>query len=163
MVVSDTSPLNYLILIKEADILPKLYETILIPRSVYEELQSSRTPAAVHAWIDSPPAWLRVVSVLPTLEGSWQSLHSGERDALALALHVQAKAVLIDERRGRAEAEKRRINVIGTLGVLATAHEVGFLDLAQAISRLRQTTFHISPRLLTVILQKYQLSSEGTE
>ena len=32
IVVSDTSPLNYLILIELQDILPKLFERVLIPR-----------------------------------------------------------------------------------------------------------------------------------
>jgi predicted nucleic acid-binding protein len=163
MIVSDTSSLNYLILVEEADILAKLYEAVLIPQSVYEELHAPRTPAAVRTWIDNPPPWLRVSSALLEPVGGLQSLHSGERDALALALHVRAKALIIDERYGREEAEKRRINVIGTLGVLAAAHEVGLLDLAQAVCRLRQTTFHVSPRLLAAVLQKYQIPAREEE
>lgn len=83
-------------------------------------------------------------------------LHTGERDAISLALHLRADVVIIDERRGREEAEKRGLRVIGTLGVLATAHERGLLDLTEAIDLLRQTTFHVSPRLLASILSKYQ-------
>ena len=40
-------------------------------------------------------------------------LHAGERDAIWLALSVQADAVLLDERRGRQEAENRGLNPIG--------------------------------------------------
>jgi hypothetical protein len=32
IVVADTSPINYLLLIKEIDILPKMYRKIVIPR-----------------------------------------------------------------------------------------------------------------------------------
>ena len=39
MVVSDTSPLNYLILIKQINLLPQLYSRVLIPGSVHEELK----------------------------------------------------------------------------------------------------------------------------
>ena len=34
MVIADTSPINYLVLIGEIDVLPKLYDLILIPPSV---------------------------------------------------------------------------------------------------------------------------------
>ena len=37
MVVSDTSPLNYLILIEHINLLPQLYTRALIPASVHEE------------------------------------------------------------------------------------------------------------------------------
>ena len=39
LVVADTGPINYLILIGEIDILPKLFDQIVIPSSVLAELQ----------------------------------------------------------------------------------------------------------------------------
>jgi len=61
--------------------------------------------------------------------------------------------LIIDERQGRNEAERRGLKVIGTIGVLVSAHERGFLDIHDSISRLRQTTFHVSPKLLASVLQ----------
>ena len=46
--------------------------------------------------------------------------------------------------------------MIGVLGVLAAAHERGLVDLTAAIDLLRQTTFHVSPKLLAATLSKYQ-------
>jgi predicted nucleic acid-binding protein len=83
-------------------------------------------------------------------------LHAGERDAISLALQVKADAVIMDERRGREEAEKRGLRVIGTLGLLSVAHERGLVDLTAAFDLIRQTTFHVSPKLLAAILSKYQ-------
>jgi len=37
-IVADTTPLNYLVLIQAADILPNLYRTVLIPPAVKAEL-----------------------------------------------------------------------------------------------------------------------------
>ncbi len=155
MVVSDTSPLNYLILIEQVNLLPQLYRRVLIPRSVFEELNAPETPDPVRTWRASVPDWLEVspdVAADPHLS----HLHAGERDAISLALHVKAEAVIIDERRGRQEAEKRGLRVIGTLGVLVAAHERRLVDLTAAIDLLRQTTFHVSPKLLAAILSKYQ-------
>jgi predicted nucleic acid-binding protein len=156
MVVSDTSPLNYLILIEQINLLPQLYRRILIPASVDNELNAPETPDLVRAWRASLPDWLEVSRYVVRHDPELSRLHAGERDAISLALHVKADAVIIDERRGREEAEKRGLKVIGTLGILATAHERGLLDLMAAIDLLRQTTFHVSPKLLAGILSKYQ-------
>ncbi len=156
MVVSNTSPLNYLILIEEVDVLPRLYRRVIIPQSVCEELQAAETPEPVRTWTLNQPDWLEISPETGLLDSNLMSLHAGERDAISLAMHLQADAVLIDERRGRGEAEKRRLKVIGTIGVLAFAHECGLLNLRNAIGRLQQTTFHLSPKLVTSVLQKYE-------
>jgi len=38
IIVADTSPINYLVLIKEIEVLPRLYGKIVIPEAVREEL-----------------------------------------------------------------------------------------------------------------------------
>jgi predicted nucleic acid-binding protein len=154
MVVSNTSPLNYLVLIDQIQLLSKLYGRVFIPQSVAEELKASETPEVVRSWIASPPRWLEIDSEVPVADSNLSELHQGERDAIALAQHLQAEALIIDERRGRQEAETRKLIVIGTLGVLAAAHERGLVNLADAIDRLRQTTFHVSPKLLAMILER---------
>jgi predicted nucleic acid-binding protein len=156
MVVSDTSPLNYLILIEQINLLPQLYSRVLIPVSVDKELNAPETPDLVRAWKASLPDWLEVWPDPVRTDPDLNQLHAGERDAISLTLHVKADAVIIDERRGREEADKRGLKVIGTLGVLAAAHERGLVDLIVAIDLLRQTTFHASPKLLAGILTKYQ-------
>jgi predicted nucleic acid-binding protein len=42
-VIADTGPINYLILIREIQILPALYGRILVPASVDEELKPPRS------------------------------------------------------------------------------------------------------------------------
>ena len=39
IVVADTSPLNYLLLIDAIDLLPEIFGQVLIPRTVFQELQ----------------------------------------------------------------------------------------------------------------------------
>jgi predicted nucleic acid-binding protein len=156
MVVSDTSPLNYLILIEQINLLPQLYRRVLIPGSVLEELNAPATPNLVRTWMAGLPDWLEVSPVVAAPDPDLSHLHAGERDAICLALHFKADALIIDERRGREEAEKRGQRVIGTLGVLSAAHERGLVDLVAGINLLRQTTFHVSPKLLAAIVSKYQ-------
>jgi len=54
-VVSNTTPLNYLVLIGRADILRALYQTVMIPEAVFLELTSQSTPELVKEWILSNP------------------------------------------------------------------------------------------------------------
>ena len=51
IVVSDTTPLNYLVLISAIDVLPKLFDEIFVPSAVLRELNDSRAPAPVRAFV----------------------------------------------------------------------------------------------------------------
>ena len=48
IVITDRSPINYPILIKEIDILPKMYGCVVFPQTVREELCGRRH----HSWFD---------------------------------------------------------------------------------------------------------------
>jgi predicted nucleic acid-binding protein len=50
-------------------------------------------------------------------------------------------------------SERRGLPVIGTIGVLREASEMGLLNLRNAFDRLRQTSFHISPLILASLLK----------
>lgn len=50
VIISNTTPITYLILIGHIDVLYHLYGRILIPLAVYEELQALGTPPEVKAW-----------------------------------------------------------------------------------------------------------------
>ena len=58
IVIADSTPLNYLILIHQVDLLPQLFDRILIPPAVFEELQHQETPGVVRRWVSDPPLWL---------------------------------------------------------------------------------------------------------
>jgi len=62
IVVSDTSPLNYLVLVGAIDVLPKLFGEVYVPLAVIQELQHPRTPVPVKQWAQSPPDWLRIAN-----------------------------------------------------------------------------------------------------
>src|ERR1035438_3010613 len=104
IVIADTTPLNYLILINHADVLPQLFGRVLIPPAVFEELQQPETPQPVQAWIARPPAWLQVRSLRYRPDRGLEYLDPGEREAIALAQEIQADHLLLDEAEARREA-----------------------------------------------------------
>jgi len=58
IVVADTSPINYLVLIGHIEILPKIYGEVLVPQAVIDELQDRDAPTEVRDWLSAPPKWL---------------------------------------------------------------------------------------------------------
>ncbi len=54
LVVADTGPLNYLILIGQIELLPILFEQIYAPKAVQAELRHADAPEAVRRWIAKP-------------------------------------------------------------------------------------------------------------
>jgi hypothetical protein len=60
IVVSDTTPLNYLILLDIAHVLPALFGRVYAPSAVIRELAHPRSPELVRRWTDSLPAWLTI-------------------------------------------------------------------------------------------------------
>ncbi|MCX6377978.1 MAG: DUF3368 domain-containing protein [Armatimonadetes bacterium] len=155
IVISDTSPLNYLILTKYIDALPQLYKRVLIPRTVYEELLHPLTPEAVRVWIGHPPVWLEVCEVVRGL--NLPGLHQGELDAITLFKSADADLLLMDERLGREAAQTLGITITGTLGVLISAAQAELLDLEEALASLKATTFRISDTLIHKVLSDYRL------
>jgi predicted nucleic acid-binding protein len=152
IVVSDTSPLNYLVLIGHVDVLPILFDRIVTPPAVIAELLHPGTPPPVRAWAMTPPSWLEIVS--PSVIDPMLKLGSGEAEAISLAREVNADLLLIDERRATGVAHRLGLHVVGTLNVLVMAAEQQTIDLSSAIAALRQTTFREPTELVKLLLKR---------
>ena len=146
MIVADTSPLNYLILIGEIDLLPRLYQLVAIPQAVMNELRHPLAPAAVASFAENPPTWLETVKIEPveaSLSGTMAHLDMGEIAAISLAAAHPGALLLMDETAGRAEAARRGIRSTGTLGILRDAATSGFVDLRSAFEKLEAASFRM--------------------
>jgi predicted nucleic acid-binding protein len=154
LVVADTTPLHYLVLIGSTPILPALFGHILIPHAVAEELQHPQTPAEVRAWLASHPSWLEIRHVGHAPAPNLTHLDLGEQEAILLAQELQADLLLMDDREGRQEARWHALTVTGTLGVLERAAEQGWLDLPTALTRLQTTNFYLSGSLVHDLLAR---------
>lgn len=155
IVVSDTSPISYLVLIGQATILSNLYTCVAVPPAVAGELTHPYALRSVRRWATSFPGWLEIVTpkqplVLPCLD-------AGEEAAIALAIEMSAYLVLIDDRAGRREALRRGLEVAGTLSILDDADEAGLLKFDEAVAKLKETSFRISQRVLAEIMRKRQM------
>jgi len=152
IVIADTSPINYLVLIDQINVLPRIYGGILIPQAVYDELQDSASPRKVREWFSTDPDWLKISDAVFPSDALLDILDQGERDAILLAESIGAERLIMDDMDGRREAENRHLAVIGTLGVLAEAARRNMLDLSRALADLQQTNFYAAPALIEMLL-----------
>ena len=79
IVVADTSPLRYLILIEHVQVWPALYGHVIVPPAVIMELNQERTPDLVKAWLSNMPEWLHVQAPMQALTSPGTVLGAGER------------------------------------------------------------------------------------
>lgn len=146
LVVADTGPIRYLLVIGSIQLLPKLYDRVFLPRNVHRELTHLRAPDDVRRWALRPPTWVEIREV-ERLQAT-KELDTGEADAISLAQEMGADWVLLDEREGRDRAVALNLRVLGNVGVLELAAERGLVDLNDAFAKLRQTNFRIAPQTL---------------
>lgn len=146
IIVSNTTPIHYLIQIGEIDVLQKLFGQIIIPQAVFSEMQREGTPRGVKEWITARPPWLEVRSAHQLLFTPQKKLGDGEREAIALALELSAAALLMDDRDGLKEARRNNVTVITTLNILEAGSQRGLLDLPTALDILAKgTNFRLPP------------------
>jgi predicted nucleic acid-binding protein len=148
IVVSDTSAITSLLQIGRLAILPALYQNVVIPVEVANEL------LRFHATL---PGFIQVMPVADRalFKRFLTELDPGEAAAIALMLEGKGDLLLMDERRGRAVAAREGLAVVGVIGVLVEARHRGLItSLAGVIDDLeRLAGFRISPRLRQQVLE----------
>jgi predicted nucleic acid-binding protein len=131
VVVADTSPINYLVMIGQIGVPRRFYGKVFVPPEVLAELTDSAAPAEVLEWLQARPEWLEVRVVREGRnDPAFEQLDPGER----------------------AEANRRNIPNTGTLGVLKAAAVLQLLDLPVVLTRLAATNFRVSRSLIDELL-----------
>ena len=119
---------------------------------MFAELTRPAAPRAVREWTESHPAWLEIRT--PKEKALVAQLDPGESQAIALAIEMGGGVLLIDERSGRREAQRRGLSVAGTLSILDDASHAGLLNFDLAIARLLKTNFRVSRSVLAALMQR---------
>jgi predicted nucleic acid-binding protein len=154
-VVSDTSPICYLLLIGEIDLLPILYERIYIPQAVAAELRHPKAPSMVRGWMGSTPGWLEILTVDSRVPPDLKRIQAGERETILLTEDLGAELVILDDRRAREVALGRGLVVTGLLGVLGQAAKARLVSLPEVFGRLQQTSFRTTSQAMQDILDRH--------
>jgi predicted nucleic acid-binding protein len=152
LVVSDSGPIHYLVLCEVIEVIPKLYGRLVIPTAVVQELIHAHAPPTVSQWIRAIPPWASVQSPLQIEIVSRLGL--GEREAIALALELEATQLLVDDRVARRVAHQKGILTAGTAGILEQAAVNGLLTLPEVMQKLLNTNFRIDADVVREVLNR---------
>jgi len=156
-VVSNTTPLIGLAIIRRFDLLRQLFGEICIPPAVYDEAVVTGREAGGAKREVSAAAWIRVVNVSdrPAVEVLLDDLDLGEAETIVLGRELNADWVLMDEKKGRRKLAQMGLKKIGTLGILLSAKQAGLLPtIRQDVELLRQQGFSLSQTVIDAVLQK---------
>lgn len=143
--VSDTSPIILLDKAGHLWVLEKLFKEVIIPPAVDKE------------WLRpggyKTPHWISVSQLSSDAKHNAEKLAKkmdrGEAEAIALFQTVKADAVLLDDLKGRKEAEFMGLPVVGTIGILVAAKRKGIIPaLAPVINVLKKHRYYLSDEVL---------------
>lgn len=156
IVISNTSPITNLAAVGQIDLLRQLYEKVIIPQAVYDELTSGsgEQPGSVEVqtlgWVETRSVTDRALVVALQME-----LDDGEAEAVALAKELAADLLLLDERRGRATAARLDLRCIGLLGALIEAKQKGYVSAIKPVlaDLIEKAGFWISQPLYARVLE----------
>jgi predicted nucleic acid-binding protein len=135
-VVSDSTCLIGLERIGELNILPALFDPVMIPPEVEREFGSEFS-------------WLRTENLTssPLVAALRLVVDAGEAEAIALASE-KAYLLISDDKQARIAAKRLGVSVIGTIGVLVRAKQSGIISaLNPILDSLESNNFFISRAL----------------
>ena len=148
IVVSDTSPITYLMQIDKVYLLQQLFQTVIIPLHVYKELCAVDDQKK---WLMSESAyWIEVKQAtdLEFVKRLNAVLDKGESEAIALAKELKAEVILVDELKGRNIAIEEGLMVTGVMGVLLAAkRQNSIIEIKSSIDNLIKKGFRISDNI----------------
>ena len=158
IVIADTTPIITLMKLQRLDLLEKLFDTVIVPNAVFEELISNSNYLTEAKMVVECPFLKRLevsdrqsIKILREVVG----LDAGESEAIALAEENHADLLIIDERKGRRVAKQMEIKITGTIGILLQAYDCKILSQEEILScseRLRNSRIRISDSLFELII-----------
>ena len=160
--IVNATPLIALALIDRLDLLKEIFDEVIVPVAVYDEvvLQGEDKPGAEKVkaidWTIMQP------DIQPGIDPYLFGLDAGETEVLLLAQQIQPDWVVIDERLARRIALAMGIPLKGTIGLLLAAVQAGLIDKKTAMDDVQHLIHHgirISPDLVAWFEE--ELSRDG--
>ena len=149
IVIANTTPIIALLGIGKINILKALYNEIIIPHAVSEEILIKNEN------ILDDYNWIRVHNVtnLAAKEVFSSALHIGEIEVILLSKEMRANLVIIDDNIARRHAKYLGLTVTGTIGIILRAKREGIIhEVKPVINKLIENGFYISNTICEEVL-----------
>lgn len=152
-IVLNASPLIYLGKKRRINLLKQVFEKILIPPEVEEEIMKlSESPEAVQLRDAIQEGWIVVErpskNKVRQIAKLFTEIDLGEASVIALAIEHQRESVLIDDAEARIAAEYFKLNVYGTLYVILEAYKHNIfkskIEVKSIVDNMLKKGFYLS-------------------
>lgn len=154
MIIADSSPIISLAIIDKIELIEKIFEEVLIPQEVFDEITFLEKPYSEKLKEYFKNKIVRVKN-LTALEILKDEIDAGEAEAIILALELGVKEILIDDFKGRKRAELKGLNVYGTFGLLIEAKKMKLVDnVKELLDKMIENKIRIGKELYEHILKK---------
>src|SRR3989304_455642 len=152
-VVVNSTPLVAFWAIGRLYILHSLFSKIVIPPAVREEFLSTEKETRRKTLRDE--SWIRVIELENSNRtAAYAGLDEGEAQVLVLAEEQNASLVLIDEYKARRYAERLKLPLSGTLGVLLLAKEEKIIPaIAPLLKAILEVGLYLHDDLVEQVLK----------
>jgi len=141
LIIADSTCLIGLERIGKIDLLPQMFSQVTIPPEVQKEF------GIYYSWlIVKSTENIGMVNSLKLV------VDDGEAEAITLAYELGYR-LIVDDKQARNTAKKLGIQIIGTVGVLVKAKQLGLIDqLLPILEKLESNGFYLSQSLKTEAL-----------
>jgi len=151
VIVSDASPLIVFLKIDKLSVLKSLFQTVSVPKAVYEEITAKEQEKAIF----DKAEWIKTTIVENTdlINLLEKLIDKGEAEAIILAKELKT-TLIVDDAKARKYAKLLNVEIIGTLGVLKMAKNRGVIpSVKEVISDMVAEGYYIEDTLITKILE----------
>lgn len=147
IVFSNTTPFIALSSIDQLSLLPRLFTKVYVVIEVEEECKAGGL-IQVPSFKTLP--WVKLIKSKPLMHQMiLLELDKGEKYTIDMACQLKADRVIIDEKIGRNMAEYLNLNVIGTLGILLTAKQRGWIhSFTDCVHSMQDKGIYYHPGLI---------------
>lgn len=152
-IVVNSTPLIILSKIGELEILKNLYEEIIIPQAVFDEV-TQKNDAAREQILNAD--WIKISEIEnQSHKKMYQAkLHDGEVEVMILAREISADLLIIDDQAAKKTAKFLGFQVTGTLGVLLKAKSQKIImNIKPILEKMESENFYINDEIKKLVLK----------
>lgn len=154
--VSNSSCLIALGRIRRLNLLPELFEKVIVPSAVWHEVvEVKKNLSEVEEIVKG--SWIERVFVKDSVmvEVLKKDLGRGESETIVLALEHSFDWVILDDADARFIAERLGLKVVGTIGLILKAYKMGKVSNPKNILRnLKDKGFWLNEKIYQKIIKE---------
>jgi|SRR5690606_6288377 len=151
-IISNTTPIISFLKINKLLILKELYQKIIIPKEVFNEIEAGKEK---EYYTDlSKIDWIQIEKIENKKSLSYfLDLDKGEAEAIVLAVEQEADLIILDENLGRFYAKHAGLKVTGTIGILLKAKQMNLIpEIKPLLFELKAKEVWLSDKFIEEIL-----------